>query len=59
MISLNPALLTQDWFIAKIFMLILLVAYSLSLEYFRKALYEDRCNKSGKFLECTMKCPQC
>ena len=49
MISLNKALLTQDWFIAKIFMLILLVAYSLSLEYYRKALYEDRCNKSGKF----------
>ncbi|MDX4058685.1 protoporphyrinogen oxidase HemJ [Aliarcobacter skirrowii] len=49
MISLNPALLTQDWFIAKIFMLVLLVAYSLSLEYYRKALYEDRCDKSGKF----------
>ena len=49
MIYLNPSLLSQNWFLAKLSLLVLLVAYSFSLEFFRKKLYEDQCNKSGKF----------
>ena len=52
MIWLNPALLNFDisnWMYAKIFCLILLVAYSLSLEKFRVDLEKNICNKSGKF----------
>lgn len=49
MLILNNSLLTQDWMYAKIFMLILLVAYSLSLEYYRKQLEKNECKKSGKF----------
>lgn len=52
MLIINPALLSFEysfWMYAKIFMLILLIAYSLSLEKFRIELLENRCNKSGKF----------
>ena len=49
MIVLNPALLSQNWMIAKLFMLSLLIAYSFSLNYYRKQLENDTCKKSGKF----------
>ena len=52
MLSLNPILLdfnTNPWMYAKLFMLVLLVGYSFSLETYRKQLENDSCTKSGKF----------
>ena len=49
MLYINNSLLTQDWMYAKIFMLTLLIAYSYSLEYYRKQLENNKCVKSGKF----------
>jgi len=49
LIYINPFLLEQDWMLAKIFVLILTIVYSLSLEYFRKILESDKCTKSGQF----------
>jgi putative membrane protein len=50
MLYLNPYLLQQDWMIAKLIVLVLLIVYSFSLEYFRKLLEVDKCIKSGHFL---------
>ncbi len=49
LIYINPLLLKQDWFIAKLIVLIFLIAYSFNMEYFRKILKKDRCVKSGQF----------
>ena len=52
MLSLNPILLDfsiNPWMYAKLFMLVLLVGYSFSLETYRKQLENDSCTKSGKF----------
>jgi len=49
LIFLNPVLLEQNWFIAKLIMLVLMVAFSFSLEYFRKILEQDKCDKNGQF----------
>lgn len=52
MLALNPILLdftVNPWMYAKLFMLILLVGYSFSLETYRKQLEDDSCTKSGKF----------
>ena len=49
MITINTNLLYTTWFEAKLFLVILLIAYSISLEYFRKQLQNDICTKSGKF----------
>lgn len=50
MLILNPALLQSGfWMYAKILVLLVLVAYSYSLEYYRKQLLEGKCTKSGKF----------
>jgi putative membrane protein len=49
MIYINPYLLEQDWIIAKIIILIILIIYSFSLEYFRKILEKDECTKDGQF----------
>lgn len=49
LIALNPALLDQSWMLAKIVMLVLMIAYSFSLEYFRKILARDECIKNGQF----------
>ena len=45
----NMELMTQGWMHAKLFLLILLVIYSFSLEYYRKQLSTNSCTKSGKF----------
>jgi len=45
----NPDLLKEAWFHAKLSLLILLIAYSFSLEHFRKQLATNSCTKSGKF----------
>ena len=49
MLYLNSSLLEQDWMIAKLIVLVLLIAYTFSLEAFRKVLLEDRCIKNGQF----------
>jgi protoporphyrinogen IX oxidase len=49
MIIMNPELLKQGWFHAKLLMLVLLVGYSFSLEYYRKELEKGTCIRSGKF----------
>lgn len=40
---------TGGWMHAKIFFVLILVAYFFSLGYFRKKFLEDKCQKSGKF----------
>ena len=45
----NPTLLQQPWFIAKLVVLVLMIAYTFSLEYFRKVLEKDNCTKGGQF----------
>ena len=49
LIYLNPALLSQNWFEAKLILLVLLIGYSQSLNGFRKILEEDKCKKNGQF----------
>jgi putative membrane protein len=49
LIYINPSLLEQDWMLAKLFVLLLMIVYSFSLEYFRKVLESDKCSKNGQF----------
>ncbi len=49
LIYINQSLLTQDWMIAKFSVLVLMIIYSFSLEYFRKILESDKCSKNGQF----------
>ena len=49
LIYIHPVLLKQDWMIAKLLVLILMIAVSFSLEYFRKVLKTDKCTKNGQF----------
>lgn len=48
-IYIKPTLLEMPWFHAKLTLVILLVIYSISLEFFRKKLLSNNCVKSGKF----------
>jgi putative membrane protein len=49
LIYINPSLLDQAWMIAKLLVLSLMIAYSFSLEYFRKILEKDECTRGGQF----------
>lgn len=49
LIYLNPSLLEEGWMIAKLFVLALLIAYSFSMEYFRKLLEKGSCYRNGQF----------
>lgn len=49
LIYINPSLLSQDWMLAKLFFIFLMIIYSFSLEYFRKILESDSCIKNGQF----------
>jgi putative membrane protein len=49
LIYINPSLLDQAWMIAKLLVLSLMIAYSFSLEYFRKILEKDKCTRGGQF----------
>jgi len=49
LIYINPSLLEQSWMLGKLFVLSLMIAYSFSLEYFRKILEKDKCIKNGQF----------
>ena len=49
LLYLNPSLLENSWMIAKLVVLVLMIAYTYSLEYFRKILEQDKCIKNGQF----------
>jgi protoporphyrinogen IX oxidase len=49
MVIMNPELLKQGWFHAKLLMVIFLIGYSVSLNFYRKQLEQGTCTKSGKF----------
>ncbi len=50
MLLLNPSILSGGgWMHAKITVVILLIAYSYSLDFYRKQLEADICQKSGQF----------
>jgi putative membrane protein len=49
MIYLNPELLKQGWFHAKLAVLILMILYTLSLERYRKELLAKTCDKNGQY----------
>ena len=49
LLYIRPELLQEEWMLAKLFILVLTIAYSFSLEYFRKVLATDTCVKNGQF----------
>ena len=49
MLYLNPSYLTQGWMIAKLLLLVLLIAYHYSMEFHRKKLIADPHYRPGKF----------
>jgi len=49
LIYFNPILLEEPWFLAKLIILVLMIIYTYSLEYFRKILAKDKCVKNGQF----------
>jgi len=49
MLYTNPELMKEGWMHAKLFLLVLLIVYSFSLEFYRKQLSSNICTKSGKF----------
>ena len=49
LLYINPSLLDNGWMIAKLALLVLMIVYSFSLEWFRKILEQDKCSKSGQF----------
>jgi len=53
--SINPTLLSQSWFIAKLSMLILIIIYFFSMEHYRKILKRDGCKRGGSSLEPIMR----
>ena len=58
MLFLNPALFdTGLWIYAKLFLLVILVAYDYSMEVYRKQLLNSTCTKSGKFFRAYNEAP--
>ena len=57
LIYINPSLLQQDWMIAKLLVLVLLIAYSFSMNYYRKKLLVDDCDKSGHYFRAYNEAP--
>ena len=49
LLFINPTLLDNDWMIAKLLVLSMMIIFSFSLEYYRKILAQDRCTKNGQF----------
>ena len=49
LILANPSLMSNGWLHVKFLLLLFLIAYSFSLEYYRKRLLNDTCKRSGKF----------
>jgi putative membrane protein len=49
MLYINPVLLNQDWMLAKLIVLVFLIAYTISLDYIRIRFLNNSCTKNGKF----------
>ncbi len=49
LLFLNSDLLNNDWMVAKILVLLLMLHYSFSLNSYRKKLADGSCNKNGQF----------
>jgi putative membrane protein len=49
LIIINPSLFKEGWLHVKLLILVLLIAYSFSLDFYRKQLKKGTCKKSGKF----------
>lgn len=50
LIAINPGVMTDGgWMHIKILFLVFLIAYSFSLEYYRKQLLNKKCKRSGGF----------
>lgn len=49
MLIINPELLNQAWMLAKLIVLVLLIAYTISLEYIRAKFLNNTCSKKGQF----------
>ncbi|MFZ9658932.1 MAG: CopD family protein [Arcobacteraceae bacterium] len=49
LLYVNPGLLSNDWMIAKLIVLVFMTWYSFSLESFRKVLADDKCIKNGQY----------
>ena len=50
LIAINTELLNQDWMLAKLIILVLMILYTLSLKYYRFQLLNNNCNKNGQYL---------
>ncbi len=48
---------TEPWIYAKLFLIVVLVAYSYSMEIYRKQLLNSTCKKSGKFFRAYNEAP--
>jgi len=57
LILANPHLLSDGWLHVKFLVLVFLIAYSFSLEYYRKQLLNDTCKRSGKFFRAYNEAP--
>ncbi len=58
MLVLNPTLFdTGLWIYAKLFLLLVLIAYDHSMEIYRKQLLKGTCTKSGKFFRAYNEAP--
>jgi putative membrane protein len=49
--------MSHGWFHIKLLMLVLLIAYSFSLDYYRKQLLAGTCKRSGKFFRAYNEAP--
>lgn len=49
LVQINPSLLTQQWMLQKLFVVLLLIIYFFSMEYYRIQLEKNECTKSGQF----------
>jgi len=58
MLIINPYLFqTGAWIYAKLFLLVILIAYDYSMEVYRKQLLNSTCTKSGKFFRAYNEAP--
>ncbi len=49
MLAINPDLLNQSWMLAKLIVLILLIVYTISLDFIRYKFLANTCKKGGQF----------
>jgi len=49
MLFINPELLNQSWMLAKLIVLVLMITYTISLEFMRNKFLANTCKKGGQF----------